>query len=176
VSIPLKETLDRLANAITSTATALEAETAGTSSEFHTSIWFVTDPGKADREYGPNGGLYWRGDGDDEYIFGTSWLDKLYGGAGSDKIYGFEGNDIIYGGGLLFEPQFDGNDVDILFGDAGDDKLYAHGLNSVLSGGSGNDELYNLDASGSYGDTQSGDSVNQMALFGGPGHDLLWGG
>ena len=85
----MKETLDKLENKITSAVSSLN--------DNRTSIWFISDPGKEDREFGPNGGLAWTGDGDQEYIFGTSWLDKLYGGAGADKIYGFEGNDYLYG-------------------------------------------------------------------------------
>ena len=92
MSILLKETLDRLDNKVTSSVSSLNDDT---------SIWFVSDPGKEDREFGPNGGLAWTGDEDQEYIFGTSWLDKLIGGYGSDKIYGFEGNDLIYGEDVL---------------------------------------------------------------------------
>jgi hypothetical protein len=65
VSILLKETLDRLDNKITmSTLSHLESEPEGTSSAEHSTIWFVSDPGKEDREFGPNGGLAWQGDRD----------------------------------------------------------------------------------------------------------------
>ena len=44
------------------------------------------------------GGVVWSGDVDNEYIFGTDWLDNLSGGAGNDIMYGFEGDDTIIGG------------------------------------------------------------------------------
>ena len=100
----------------------------------------ISDPGKEDREFGPNGGLQWKGDADEEYIFGTSWLDRLYGGDGEDRMYGFEGDDIIFGDAAV--PD-DATSPDVLFGDAGNDRLYGYGENSILSGGSGNDYLYN---------------------------------
>ena len=109
------------------------------------------------------GGIMWEGDGDAEYIFGTSWADILDGGAANDLLYGFEGDDEMVGG--------DGNDK--MFGDAGDDEMYADSETTVgtaigdvfanlMSGGSGNDRMY-----GHKGDD---------AMFGGPGHDLLYGG
>ena len=59
-------------------------------------------------------GIYWLGDEDNEYIFGSSWLDKLYGGDGNDILYGFEGDDIILGR----------NGQDSIFGGPGDDIIY----------------------------------------------------
>ena len=112
-------------------------------------------------EFGHVGGLKWEGDEDNEYIFGTAWLDKLYGGAGNDILYGFEGDDAIYGQA----------GKDRLFGDGGDDLIVtgdndtpadAHG--DFASGGSGNDTIK--------GDMTA--AVNEV-LFGGPGHDLLYG-
>jgi Ca2+-binding RTX toxin-like protein len=67
-----------------------------------------------DNKFGTLGGLEWVGDEDNEYIFGTSWLDVLKGEAGNDVLYGLEGADKIYGG--------KGNDR--IFGDAGDDTIY----------------------------------------------------
>ena len=62
--------------------------------------------------------------------------------------------------------------ADYLFGNGGDDRLVAYGKNSVLSGGSGNDVLVVQ-----YGETESGTpNQEEMHLFGGPGHDLLYGG
>ena len=94
-------------------------------------ILTVSNP---DAEFGNIGGLKWQGDADNEYIFGTSWLDKLYGGAGDDVIYGLEEDDFIYGN--------DG--VDRIFGDAGDDNLVTGDNDTVgdgdfASGGTGND-------------------------------------
>ena len=129
MSIKLKETLDRFKNDTTETAE---------------SIVVLSDPG-SDRQFGNIGGLQWNGDADEEYLFGTAWLDKLYGGLGSDRIYGFEGDDIIYGS--LTDHTGDNANMDTLvpdfiFGDAGDDKLFVYGKNSVASGGSGNDQLF----------------------------------
>jgi Ca2+-binding RTX toxin-like protein len=80
-------------------------------------VEILDDPNKADSVINHNfngiGGVKWTGDADNEYIFGTSWLDKLYGGAGGDVIYGFENNDVIYGEGGR----------DRLFGDGGDDLI-----------------------------------------------------
>ena len=47
---------------------------------------------------GDTGGLQWNGDVDNELIFGTYWLDKLYGDEGDDVVYGLEGDDVIEGG------------------------------------------------------------------------------
>ena len=111
--------------------------------------------------YGKVGGLQWTGDADNEYIFGTAWLDKLYGGDGNDIIYGFENDDLIYGEG----------GVDRLFGDGGDDYIKTGEAQAVgtangdfASGGSGNDKI-------------EGDATNAQneIMFGGPGHDLLYG-
>ena len=44
------------------------------------------------------GGIKWNGDIDNEVIFGTLWLDKLYGDDGDDLMYGFEEDDTIVGG------------------------------------------------------------------------------
>ena len=64
-------------------------------------VEILDDPNKANgvikHELNGIGGLKWTGDADNEYIFGTSWLDKLYGGAGDDVMYGFEEDDLMYG-------------------------------------------------------------------------------
>ena len=44
---------------------------------------------------GAPGGVAWSGDADNEYIFGTSWLDTLSGGAGNDILYGKHGGHIV---------------------------------------------------------------------------------
>ena len=109
------------------------------------------------------GGLAWTGDADNEYIFGTSWLDTLAGGNGNDILYGFEGDDTMEGG--------DG--ADRLFGDSGDDTMFGDtraklgtgsndSASNFLSGGSGNDKMY-------------GGGINEV-MFGGPGHDFMYGG
>ena len=71
----------------------------------------IPSPGS---HYGNLGGVEWIGDEDNEYIFGTSWLDKLYGNDGDDIIYGLESNDLIVGG----------LGTDRLFGDGGDDIIW----------------------------------------------------
>ena len=103
----------------------------------------LSDPGAVDKRWGNIGGLSWQGDEDQELIFGTAWLDKLYGGLGSDRIYGFEGDDILYGGltDHIANSEMDTYVPDYLFGDGGNDTLYVYGKNSVASGGSGNDIL-----------------------------------
>lgn len=87
----------------------------------------MDDPDKANsvinNDLNGIGGVKWVGDADNEYIFGTAWLDKLYGAAGDDVIYGFEEDDFIYGG----------TGKDRLFGDGGDDTIYTGP--STLNGG-----------------------------------------
>ena len=48
-----------------------------------------------DDDVGMPGGVTWTGDTDNEYIFGSDWLDNLYGNNGNDIVYGFEGDDTI---------------------------------------------------------------------------------
>ena len=60
------------------------------------------------------GGVVWSGDVDNEYIFGTMWMDDLSGGAGNDIMYGFEGDDTIIGG----------LGTDRLFGSEGNDTIF----------------------------------------------------
>ena len=67
---------------------------------------------------GEPGGVTWTGDADNEYIFGTDWLDVLSGGDGNDVMYGFEGDDEIAGN----------NGVDRLFGDGGNDIIFVGDL------------------------------------------------
>ena len=67
-----------------------------------------------DDAVGMPGGMDWTGDDDNEYIFGTMWLDNLYGNGGDDIMYGFEGDDTMVGG----------YGIDRLFGDAGDDTIF----------------------------------------------------
>ena len=91
---------------------------------------FDTKGGK----FGKLGGLNWKGDEDNDIIFGTSWLDRLEGKGGNDEISGFEEDDYIHGGA--------GDDR--LFGDGGNDEIHSGDTTLVdfLSGGSGNDDLY----------------------------------
>ena len=73
----------------------------------------INGQGRAD-DTGMPGGVTWMGDADNEYIFGTMWLDTLNGDNGNDILYGFEGDDTIIGG----------YGIDRLFGAAGDDLMY----------------------------------------------------
>ena len=75
-----------------------------------------TKVARGNRTTAAPGGIDWAGDGDNEYMFGTSWADILSGGSGDDLLYGFEGDDFIEGG----------YGADKLFGDAGDDILWAN--------------------------------------------------
>ena len=149
VSIELKENLTYFANNITSDNDSVNDSSVTTTIEILT----VSDAA-GDNKFGKLGGVQWEGDADNEYIFGTSWLDKLYGSDGHDIIYGFEGDDMIEGGA----------GSDRLFGDGGDDILES-GTNTgelggdVLSGGSGNDRMYGTDS--------------VQTFFGGPGHDFV---
>ena len=130
----------------------------------------AVDPSKVargNRTTAAPGGIEWTGDPNAEFqfVFGTSWADSLLGGIGDDSLYGFEADDLIEGG----------YGSDKLFGDAGNDILYAEsranvaseygdeiGDANLLSGGTGNDRLYG--------------SRGPDILFGGPGHDFLYGG
>ena len=73
-------------------------------------------------------GISWQGDADNEIIFGTSWLDKLYGAGGADNLYGFEDDDMISGG----------NGMDRLFGDAGDDIIWLGNVSDLGDANIGN--------------------------------------
>ena len=130
----------------------------------------AVDPSKVargNRTTAAPGGIEWTGDPNAEFqfVFGTSWADSLIGGMNNDSLYGFEADDLIEGG----------FGSDKLFGDAGNDILYAEsranvaseygdeiGDANLLSGGTGNDRLYG--------------SRGPDILFGGPGHDFLYGG
>ena len=90
VSIELKENLTYFANNITSDNDSVNDSSVTTTIEILT----VSDAA-GDNKFGKLGGVQWQGDADNEYIFGTSWLDKLYGSNGHDIIYGFEGDDLI---------------------------------------------------------------------------------
>ena len=61
-------------------------------------------------------GIIWNtaGDGDNQILFGTEWMDTLYGGDDEDIIYGFEGDDTIVGG----------ERPDRLFGNGGNDIIW----------------------------------------------------
>ena len=137
-------------------------ENANTDADGDNSIIILThdDTDNSD-EYGRVGGLQWTGDADNEYIFGTAWLDKLYGGDGNDVIYGFENDDIILGQG----------GVDRLFGDGGDDYIKT-GENQAAGTGNGD-----FASGGSGNDLIEGDDMmaQNEIMFGGPGHDRLFG-
>ncbi|WP_167599142.1 Ig-like domain-containing protein [Chlorobaculum sp. 24CR] len=101
----------------------------------------------------------WRGDGGDNYYYGTSGPDDLAGDGGNDTIYGYDGDDTISGGeGHDYLGGMEGDDVirgdagddlldggmgnNSLYGGEGDDYLTAYGGNDLLDGGQGADSLY----------------------------------
>lgn len=99
-----------------------------------------------------------KGDGQDNFLLGTSGADEikglggsdiLSGGAGNDTLDGGAGDDVLYGGadkdqlnGGAGSDHLDGGaGADELNGGAGDDQLFGGGGADVLSGGKGDDVL-----------------------------------
>ena len=93
-----------------------------------------------------------KGDGQDNFLLGTSGDDEIKGLGGSDILSGGAGNDALDGGA----------GDDILYGGAGKDELSGGAGADYLDGGAGADVL-----NGGAGDDQ---------LFGGDGADILNGG
>nr|WP_302628999.1 calcium-binding protein [uncultured Eubacterium sp.] len=90
--------------------------------------------------YGDSGEDCISGNGGDDEIYGGNDNDKLYGDAGNDIVHGDDGNDIIHGG--------DGDDY--LFGDSGDDCINGGNGNDVLDAGAGTDTLNGNDGDDVY--------------------------
>ena len=65
-----------------------------------TSLMLLGEDGEflEDGTVGGIAGIRYQGDFDNEVVFGTDWIDKLFGGGGNDTIYGFEGDDNLGGG------------------------------------------------------------------------------
>ncbi|THF65559.1 hypothetical protein E6C76_08240 [Pseudothauera nasutitermitis] len=75
-----------------------------------------------------------------DIVLGGSGNDTLYGDAGNDTLNGGAGDDVIYAGA--------GNDV--LYGGEGNDSLYGEAGNDTLDGGAGNDYLVGGNGSDTY--------------------------
>ena len=90
--------------------------------------------------YGDSGEDCISGNGGDDEIYGGNDNDKLYGDAGNDIVHGDDGNDIIHGG--------DGDDY--LFGDSGDDCINGGNGNDVIDAGAGTDTLNGNDGDDVY--------------------------
>ena len=157
-SITLVEPMDFYENALTGTDETDD-------STIETSLMLLDRDGNflEDDVVGGISGIRYQGDFDNEVVFGTDWIDKLFAGGGNDTIYGFEGDDILGGGW--------GRDA--IFGGPGDDIIRTSNVAGLThmdndgdfaSGGSGNDTIRGAD-SGNFAEI----------LHGGPGHDFLNG-
>ncbi len=101
---------------------------------------------------GANPGKIVYGNGGNDTITGSVFVDKIYGQDGNDTMTGGIGNDVLVGG----------NGHDTLTGSAGNDSL---------AGGSGNDTV-----TGSEGDDSIHGDGDNDTLSGGVGNDYLRGG
>ncbi|MFZ2159186.1 MAG: calcium-binding protein [Bradyrhizobium sp.] len=97
-----------------------------------------------------------RGNANDNFVFGGSGDDQISGLAGNDTLNGGYGNDSLFGG--------DGNDV--VYGDSG----WRHGGDDYLQGNAGDDILFG----GAGNDRMVGGTGNDI-LIGGGGSDYLVG-
>ena len=104
-----------------------------------------------------------RGDGEDNRLFGFDSKDRLFGEGGDDRLFGGVGSDALDGG----------NGDDLLDGDRelpGETGRVGQG-NDTLIGGAGDDSL-----DGGRGDDLLRGGDNDDILDGGPGNDRLTGG
>lgn len=115
-------------------------------------------------------GVWFRGGGGNDTIFGSAGRDDLRGDAGNDLIIAGVGNDVVFGG--------DGNDdlrgeagADVISGDDGDDLVDGGSDDDVLNGNSGSDSLR-----GTGGDDVLNGGEGDDELRGGDGADSLNGG
>ncbi|GAB5404744.1 MAG: hypothetical protein Aurels2KO_29750 [Aureliella sp.] len=134
----------------------------------------IRGEGGNDYLYGSHGDdKIWGGAGNDWIEDGPGGRDYLFGGAGNDRLrgngdylYGEQGNDILRtrdGNSAITNIQSSGGD--------GDDQLYGGMGNDLLYGGNGNDKIF---ASAGH-DTVYGQAGNDH-LYGAAGNDTLYGG
>ncbi|MHB1214728.1 MAG: VCBS domain-containing protein [Thiobacillus sp.] len=106
----------------------------------------------------------------DDFIVGTSVVNRISGYAGNDTLVGLVADDTLDGGtGDDVLHGDDGNDQ--LLGGEGSDTLHAGAGSDVLDGGMGADTLF-----GDEGDDILNGGEGNDALHGGAGADLLDGG
>ena len=115
-------------------------------------------------------GVWFRGGGGNDTIYGSIGQDDLQGGAGNDFILAGLGNDVVSGGDGVDDLRGEGGN-DVISGGAGDDVIDGGSEDDVLSGNSGADDLRGGDGN----DVLNGNEDNDQ-LRGGTGSDSLNGG
>lgn len=98
------------------------------------------------------------GEGGDDTINGSDFVDVVQGGPGRNTIYGHGDRDVLSGG----------SDPDTISGGAGEDNLFGFGGTDVLRGGPDADQLFG----GDHADRLLGEAGTDR-LYGNAGADLL---
>ena len=110
------------------------------------------------------------GDGGNDFLIGSDFVDELSGGPGDDQLYGMKGNDILNGDGDN-DALYGGDGSDVIYGGTGNDVVYAGKDNDWVHGDAGDDRLF-----GEEGDDWLFGDANADELTGGQGADYLLGG